>query len=141
MLSIHKDSHLDHGLSNEAIAFILDKFQDRDGFFIESFELPEKFGKVQCALYGPTTGDGAVTEDEVEYLPRNGRAYPSRMVRRPMRPTSTVTVIAGPHDGESCVLHTAFGGPLAEKEPGDPTSADAEKAEAFWSTHALALEG
>jgi len=136
-LVVHKDSHLDHGLSEEAVAFILNKFQDRDGFFIESFDLPEGFGKVPCALYGPLMGDEAVTEDQVVYAVRGDRSYSSRMVSRPMRDTSVVTVIAGPHDGKSCVLYTAFGGPLAEKEVGDPSAA--EKSAAFWAAHALAL--
>ena len=139
MLEKHAESHLDHNLSEEVITYILDKFQDRDSFFIESLDLPAELGQVPCALYGPIMGDEAVTEDEVEYVTRGDRPYKSRMVRRPSRPTSKVTVIAGPHGVARCIFYTAFGGPLAEKECGDP-SADAEKSKDFWSTHALALE-
>jgi len=139
MFKITSISHLDHSIDGGVVSYIRDKFAERDGFFIESFDLPVELGKVPCALYGPICGDSPVGEDEVEYVARGDRSYPSRMVRRPMRQTSTLTVIAGPHDGESCILYTAFGGPLAEKECGDPT-ADAEKSKGFWSTHALVLE-
>jgi hypothetical protein len=42
-----------------------------------------------------------------------------------------------------CMLYTAFGGPLAPKEPGDPTLKDSEREESekFWSQHALVEEG
>jgi hypothetical protein len=43
---------------------------------------------------------------------------------------------------EPCVLYTAYGGPQAPREPGDPAIKDfAEQAasEIFWSEHALAF--
>jgi len=137
-MKIVKDSHLDHGLSKEVVEFILDYFKNKDGFFIESVDLPNEIGTVPCGLYGPIMGDDAVAESEVVYEARNGRSYTSRMVEKPFRQVRTVTVIAGPHEGESCVLYTAFGGPLAEQEPGDPSCKDLEKSKQFWSAHALA---
>ena len=136
-MQLHKDSHLDHGLTNEQMLFILNKFEARDGFFIETFELPENLGTLDCALYGPTVGDAPIPETDVYYAKRGARAWVSRMTRvHPMRKTRTVTVIAGPHDGQPCVLYTVFGGPSTPQEPGDPAAVATSAA--FWGEHALA---
>ena len=37
----------------------------------------------------------------------------------------------------ACVLYTAFGGPAAPQEPGDPRCTDLAASTAFWHTHAL----
>jgi hypothetical protein len=37
-----------------------------------------------------------------------------------------------------CILYTAFGGPAAPQEPGDPGCKDPEKSTTFWRDHALA---
>jgi hypothetical protein len=136
-------SHLDHGLSDGAIKYIQKKYKDCDRFFIESFRLPRKFGMLESALYGPLAGDPAIKEGQVEYVTRGDRKWPSRMIKKPMRKTSMVTVIAGPHEGDACVLYTAYGGPAAPREPGDPSvqkdQALLEESEAFWSKHALAM--
>lgn len=139
-MKIDSKSHLDHGLSPEVIQFIMETFGDRDGFFIETVELPNGL-TAPCGLYGPIMGDSPVPEDEVVYLERNGRGYKSRMVRRPIRMVNTITVIAGPDGDEPCVLYTAFGGPLAPREPGDPSLPEEEREESlrFWSEHALAI--
>lgn len=140
MMKLHKDSHLDHGLSPEQVDFLLKTFADRDGFFIASVELP--VGTIESRLYGPKAGDAPVAEAEVHYARRGDRKYPSRMVHKPGRNTSTITVIAGPHDGESCILYTAFGGPPTPREPGDETLPEKERQESldFWSVHALAVD-
>lgn len=141
---ITERSHLDHGLAEEAIAYILGRFHDRDSFFIESIELPESVGgSAGCALYGPAMSDSPIGEDEVQLRRRGDREYMSRMIDKPMRPTRTITVIAGPTDEERCILYTAFGGPVAPREPGDPDlvdPADIEESAKFWSEHALSLE-
>ena len=136
------ESHLDHGLTESQIEFIKATFEDRDGFFIESVELPESLGTVPCGLHGPAMGDEEVPESEVSYAKRGDREHPSRLCQRPMRPTRTMTVIAGPHGDESCVLFTAFGGPLAPKEPNDTEhgSDERKQSEDFWSKHALSAE-
>ena len=119
MLTQHADSHLDHHLTDAQIAHVLARFADRDGFFIETFELPAELGTVPCGLHGPIMGDPPVPDSEVRYERRGAREHKSRLVDRPARPVRTVTVIAGPHAGHGCVIFTAFGGPLAPQEPGD----------------------
>jgi hypothetical protein len=83
-------------------------------------------------------GDEPVDEREVVRIVRNGRPCESRMIERAMRPVRIMTVIIGP-DG---MLYTAFGGPPAEREPGDPSLAEdpdaLRAAQAFWKLHALA---
>jgi hypothetical protein len=140
-MKIVSASHVDHGLSQAQVDWLVSRFADRKAFFIESVELPAELGTVPCGLYGPKMGDAPVGEGEVVYQRRGARENESRMVKLPMRPTRTVTVIAGPHEAEPCVLYTSFGGPLSPKEPGDPTLKPEEKdaAVAFWREHALAL--
>lgn len=134
-------SHVDHGLSLDQLAYVLSLLVDRDGFFIETVELFEELGTVPCGLHGPLMGDAPVPEHETFCDKRGSRTWFSRFCERPLRRTSKVTVIAGPHEGNPCVLYTAFGGPLAPQEPGDPGIADnPEKlavSRAFWAEHAL----
>lgn len=136
----HADSHLDHALTEAQIAHVLEKFATREGFFHESIELPEDLGTVPCGLHGPSVGDEPIVEipdGEVSYERRGDRAWRSRIVDRPARPTRLLTVIAGPHEGLPCVLYTAFGGPTAPQEPGDPDCRDPEASRQFWAVHAL----
>lgn len=160
-MKIHADSHLDHGLTSQHRAFLLERFSDRVGFFVETVPLPTELGELPMALYGPTVGDPPIAEDEVVLLERGNRGYKSRCVRRPARKSRSITVIAGPHDGLDCVLYTAFGGPPTPKEVGELEQAwedlaarnprdaglckdmDAIKeklaeSRAFWKAHALA---
>ncbi len=120
----HKESHMDHGFTQEQWDYIFKKFEGRDAFFIETFELPENLGTVTTELYGPSAGDPPVFEADVHYAARGERAWKSRMVKRPRRPTRLVRVIAGPYDGHPCVLFTAYGVtaldmPTSPREPGD----------------------
>jgi len=137
-LEIIEESHVDHGLSEDMIAFILDKYKDKTEFFIETIKVPG--GSFDNALYGPSVGDGPISDEDVYYEVRNGRPGESRMIKRPFRKTDDLTVIAGPGEGKECVLYTAFGGPLAPKEPFDSSLDDngKEESSAFWSVHALA---
>lgn len=137
---VSKDSHVDHGLTAEQLSWVVAHFADRTGFFIGGVELPEGLGTVPCGLHGPTMGDEPVAEAEVFYAKRGTRANDSRLCKREPRQVRLVTVIAGPHGSEPMVLYTAFGGPLAEREPGDPglkTPEEQAKAKEFWATHAL----
>lgn len=136
-LSILPVSHVDHGLSEAHTRWMLDLFADRDGFFIETVELPEDLSPLDCGIHGPIVGDEPVPESEVRYERRGDREWDSRMCDRPTRQTRQLTVIAGPHEDQSCVLYTAFGGPLAPQEPGDPGCKDVEASKAFWAQHAL----
>jgi hypothetical protein len=134
----HPDSHVDHGLTEAQLGYLLERFADREAFFIETITLPAGLGTVACGLYGPLAGDAAIREDEVTYARRGDRTWDSRLVDLPPRQQHAVTVIAGPHDGHACVLYTAFGGPAAPQEPGDPGCKDPAASTAFWREHALA---
>lgn len=141
-ITILSESHLDHGLTAAQISYILQAYLDRDGFFLETIELPEELGTVPCALRGPIRGEPPVGPDApVSFQKRGSRSYESRMVAWEATPSREVTIIAGPHGDYSCVLYTAYGGPLAPKEPGDPSlkPEERERSERFWSEHALAL--
>lgn len=139
---ITDDSHLDHGLTEEQVAYIMERFGEREGFFIESFTLPDGLGTVQSALYGPIAGDPPIPEADVFYKVRGGRQGESRMVDAPPREQRKVTLIAGPHEGQT-ILYTAYGGPLAPREPFDvlkePDDVQRESNE-FWSQHALSAQ-
>lgn len=153
MLEITEDSHVDHGLTPAMLEHIKRRFADREEFFIQTIELPAKddgspayLGDVECALVGPALGFDPITDEDeiVNYVVRPGRKWASRVVEwgRKER-TLLVTVIAGPHGDRPCVLYTAYGGPLAPREPGDPAIASWDELEAsrrFWSEHALVAD-
>lgn len=145
-MKLHKDSHTDH-LSPELLAYVLERFADREEFFVESLELPAELAEgLTSALYGPEAGDPALADSQVSFARRPGRDGPSRIVQMPLRPTRLLTVIAGPHDGESCVLFTAHGGPVAPREvwefwnEGDYFSMESIESQRFWAMHALSYE-
>ena len=142
-LKILPVSHLDHGLTSAHVQWLLARFAERDGFFIETVTLPDELAPLMSGIHGPIVGDAPVGEAEVWYAIRGDRAYASRLCSRAPRETRQMTVIAGPHEAEKCVLYTAYGGPLACREPGDPSvtdPADKAKSEAFWAEHALSAE-
>lgn len=139
-LEIHPESHLDHNLSPAHVEWLLQKFADRDGFFVGTFSIPDHLPLLTCGLHGPAVGDPPVPENEVTYEVRKGRKCATRVVERELVPTRLVTIVAGPHDGKPCVLYTSYGGPEAPREPGDPslsTWEDVQKSRAFWAEHAL----
>tara|TARA_R100001079_G_scaffold109558_1_gene82625 strand:- start:2922 stop:3344 length:423 start_codon:yes stop_codon:yes gene_type:complete len=140
MIKVIEASHVDHGLTSKQLDFVLAQIGEVAGFGIHRVVLPESLGTVPCGLYGPTMGDDPVLESEVRLKRRGDREGLSRMVDRPVRQVSTVTVIAGPHEGET-VLYTAFGGPPAPREPWDSSLDENGVAESlkFWSEHALAI--
>jgi hypothetical protein len=136
----HADSHLDHSITADQLAWLCDSMAGHDAFVIETLELPPELGTVPCGLFGPVMGDEPITDDApVVNYPRAGRDWPSRLVDREPRQVRLVTVVAGPHDGHPCVLFTAYGGPCAPQEPDDPRCKDPVASRAFWSTHALAV--
>lgn len=143
MIIDQASSHLDHGLTEEHLEWLLERFGDRDAFFIECVEMPDHLEPLEDLLYGPAKGDAPIREDEVVYTQRADRPGKSRMIMRPARSSQTVVVIGGPKNGESCVLYTAYGSPvIAPREPFDPGIQDdpalmAESRE-FWAQHALA---
>jgi len=131
----HNDSHLDHNLTEEQIAFVLALDAAQGELTIQTVELPEALGTIPCGLYGPAMGDEPIEETRVHYAVRGERAGVSRMIAKGSRGSRMVTVISGPHDGQPCVLFTAFGGPQAAREPFED---DSEESRAFWAEHALA---
>jgi hypothetical protein len=139
MLAITADSHLDHGLTVAHLRHVLAHFHDRTSFFLLTLELPPELPKLLCGLYGPLMGDPPILDAEATLEPRPGRAWPSRLVDRPLRPSRLLTVVAGPHEDIPCLLYTAYAGPEAPREPGDTTlSPEArQRAQEFWATHAL----
>jgi hypothetical protein len=144
MILIH---HADHDVPLEAIGWALARVEDThgfNGFFLTTLTIPSYMTDLTNALYGPASGDPPVPESEVVYLQRTPDRPLSRIVHRPLRPTRLLTVI-GVLRADSAQIYTAFGGPAAELEPGDPAlgSDDARflKAAAFWKEHALAIQG
>lgn len=136
-MKMHADTHVDHGLTSSQVAHLLERFADRAEFFIETIELPLELGTAPCGLHGPIMGDAPIADSEVALRRRGAREWASRIVERAPRQVRTVTVIAGPHDGQPCVMFTAFGGPLAPQEPDDPGCKDREASLRFWAEHAL----
>ena len=104
----HQDSHVDHGLTEAQLRYLLGRFADRQSFFLETIELPEDLGSVPCGLWGPCMGDPPVEDAEVTRASRGTRVWPSRLVERPTRSTRQVTVIAGPHE-EKCGVCSGSG--------------------------------
>ncbi|HUT16609.1 MAG TPA: hypothetical protein VMY98_10230 [Anaerolineae bacterium] len=141
-MQLHKDSHVDHGLSGQQLGWILGLMSGPvpGGLFIKTVELPAELGTAPCALYGPDMGDGPVPEAAVHYAKRGDRAYDSRLIRLPARQTRLVTVVAGPHEEHDCILYTAYAGPAALREPGDATipSHELGASRTYWKLHALA---
>jgi len=139
-MKITEKSHIDHGLSPRLMALIARRYADRQAFFIDTFVTPDDEPAVPSQLHAD------VPESECFYQQRCGRKTWSRMCRRPPTTSSLVTVIGGPSSeapGE-CILYTAYGGPLAPREPGDPgieTPEQAAESFAFWRTHALSSLG
>lgn len=165
-VEIVPESHLDHGLSPEHVAFVLATLASREGtasgFICETIELAFGLSPLSCGLYGPSMGDGIIEEADVSYVVRGNRKHASRVVSRPSRPTWLITAIAGPRrtgpmvegdeatshpafqpvDFSTLVLYTAYGGTLAPREPGDASIAtrdELRKSRRFWSEHALAI--
>lgn len=136
-------SHLDHGLKPEHIEWMLWHYLGRDGFFIDTTELPAHLPRLQCHLHGPAMGDPPVSQHESFLARRKGRGNESRVCNRSPRKTDFITVIAGPDKGDSCVLYTAYGGPSAPKEVDGsmhPESAQYAASKKFWSQHALTYD-
>lgn len=50
-----------------------------------------------------------------------------------------MTVIAGPHGNDKCLLYTVFGGKITPKEVNDPTVDNVLESTEFWQLHAIAV--
>lgn len=141
MATIKKIFHADHGIPHMVVVQVIDSLNLGSGFFLRTTTLPEGAPDALNGLYGPASGDAPVDERSVHYAKRSEDRPASRMVALPKRPTRTVTVI-GMVDEDGVTVYTIYGGPAAEREPGDlslqndPEALRAAKK--FWSEHALA---
>ena len=140
-------SHVDHGLDDGQLIAALnavvqsgavdDITMDNAHVVIMTVELPEGLGTVPCGLHGPIMGDEPVPTEEVEYEVRGDRKGESRVCARPPRQVREVSVIIGPHEDKPLVLYTAFGGPIAPREPFELEGEEREESCVFWNEHAL----
>lgn len=147
MLFVSKDSHLDHNVSVAHLSMIFREMGNCDKFEIRTFDL-EYHMRLTCEIKGPVVGNPPVREDQVTYCQRGDRAGKSRVVNDDslLVPTFSdkMTVIVGPDESVgsgNVVLYTVYGGPLAPREPWDPTIQDdpalLAESKAFWAEHAL----
>jgi len=137
-MNIVKVFHADHGISDALLLSALKRLNLGEGFFARTLELESPL--VMSALYGPDAGDPPVPDEEVDLCKRTEDRPPSRMVDWPKRPSNKLSII-GTVAADGATIFTAYGGPLAPREPGDVSmTTDEERAEsaAFWATHALA---
>jgi hypothetical protein len=158
-ITVLAQSHLDHGLTPQQIAFVLDAVRPKikeistheaehgplaDPHLRRTVDLPADLGTVPSGIYGPVVGDHPVEEEEVFYAKRGDRQGDSRLVDKPHRSTNKVTIIAGPHTDFRWALYTMFGGPLAPKEPAtlnrQDTAQDHKESREFWAVHALSSQ-
>lgn len=147
-ISIHPDSHTDHGIPEIVVGYVFTLFDDRDSFFVETVTYPESAESVDGPVALPEIPCGLhldVPESEVHYAKRGDRPNESRLCDRPPRMVREVTIVAGPHPDDpeaGMVLFTMYGGPQAPQEPGDPRLPEEKRAEseAFWSKAALSAE-
>jgi hypothetical protein len=158
-LIISPKSHLDHGLVSGHITLIAMALEGREnGFCILQLDIPTSLPPLECGLRGPTVGTPPVLDKYTRMSTRGDRKWASRVfdvtVSLDIGSTGRIygrgteypglldklevrkmVAIVGP-DG---TLFTAYGGPLAPREPGD-TSMNAQEREesiAFWNEHAL----
>jgi hypothetical protein len=147
--NITDESHVDH-IPSETMGVVREIIRDGEarvlvsfpGFAILEVDLPEHLPSVACALRGPMTGEAPVAESDVFYGVRGERPNVSRLTRLPATQSRTVTVVVtGIEDGKG-TLATAYGGPLAPQEPGDPflPAEKLQESVEFWSQHALSLD-
>lgn len=139
-ITIHDDSHLDHGVNDRILAWVATLDVPADSVSVSTFELADNLPDLESGLYGPAAGDSAVKERHARYRVRKDRNGKSRVLPGcPMRPTRLLTVVTGPHDGLRGVLFTCYGGPAAPRELFDIELDDPAyiEAAAFWGEHAL----
>lgn len=147
MLKITNVSHLDHGISTAILSWLLTMFADKNEFFIATVKLPVELGNggtVPCDLRGPMVGDDPVPDSLCSYGRRGEqRKWDTRFTTMHPTVSTDVTIIAGPHGDDACVLYTVYGGPCAPREPGDPSLAATPEQHAesvaFWKEHAISF--
>lgn len=126
----HNDVHpVDETLLREALL----KISPSEDFVKEVIPFERVIGKTTCVTVDKT--------DNIVMAYRKGRLGPTPMVlNREPSDCSTLVVILKKIGNSDYILRTTFIGGLSEREPWDPSIADSEeqqRAEDFWSTHAL----
>ncbi len=127
----HNDVHpVDNALLKEALL----KISPRENFVKEAISFGRVIGKSTCVTVDET--------DTIVMAYRKGRLGPTPMViNREPSDCSTLVVILKKIGNDKYILITTFIGQMSEREPWDPAivsgSEEQQKAEAFWSTHAL----
>ena len=134
--------HSDHNLPQETIDWGFDQLENflettQLPFCAHTFRLPDNLPDAENALYGPLAGDLPILESEVTYQQRGNRPWTDRLISKPLRFTRQLTIIGKAIEGD-LVAFTMHGGPLADKNPEDPTNTNPEQSRKFWSEHALA---
>lgn len=141
-MRITDKSHTDHSIPQSVLDHLVARFANEEADFKETIELPEGV-LLPCGLYGPGMGDGAISRDDVFLICRDNRDGLTPLIKRPMRQSNKLFLVAGPLDDDPCVLYTCYAGPEAPREPWDKSIKDdpGEKlvSKTFWSTHALAV--
>lgn len=131
--------HGDHDIPPGLIAWVVAR--QAPGLFAVTVDTEREY---PCGLFGPAMGDNPIEDGEVTLVKRSPDRPPSRLVPYPRRTRGKITVIGarGATVATSQVF-TAYGGPLAPREPGDPSLVEGspEHAEsvAFWAQHALSM--
>jgi hypothetical protein len=146
-LMLRDDGHYEvHKLTSEHLEWLGNQPEVLAAKGPVTLTLPDDLPELPNAIVGPTMGDDPVSDNHPAIYSKSrgdGRNYESKMMRGEHRTTRMITAIARPHkETGRPFLITAFGGPLAPKEPNDPTLRDEERkqSEEFWSQHAL-LDG
>jgi hypothetical protein len=130
--------HADHGLSEEHLRQA-ERELVKHGYGLHVLNFPVET-PAPSDLYGPAAGDSPVLDSEVQMIRRGERRGASRMVARPSRPWHSITVV-GLVEMDKTLVFTAYGGPIAPREPWDTSMTPAERRESeeFWAEHALAV--
>lgn len=146
-LMLRDDGHYDvHRITQDHINWLSQQPEVMAATGPVTLTLPEHLPELPNSLIGPASGHGPIGDDHPEVYRGNrgsGRNYDSKMLRGETQTTRMITAIVRPHkESGRPFLITAFGGPLAPKEPDDPSLRDEEREESkrFWSQHAL-LDG
>jgi len=143
-LMLRDDGHYDvHKITPEHIKWLEQQPEVLAAKGPVTLTLPDELPELPNAIVGPVMGDEPVSDnhDSVYFESRGGgREHHSKMLRGEHRTTRMITAITRPHkETGRPFLITAFGGPLAPKEPNDPNLRPEEEKQSkeFWSQHAL----
>lgn len=129
------DGHNDvHPVNESLLKEALLKISPCEDFIKVAVPFERVIGKSTCVTVDET--------DSIVMAYRKGRLGPTPMVlNREPSDCSTLAVILKKIADSDYILRTTFIGELSEREPWDPSitpgSEEQQRAEAFWSTHAL----